>query len=950
MFSTNLSSHCSNRHRFPAPRQRVFRIAILSLWAGLVLPMVPSQAQQIPPGEAASGDPLFAQAFEMPQVERTFDETSGLTRVVRPEEQSAILAVRVGQTLFDGEFVFGYRRQRGDVIIGLGAISAVLSFPIQVDPFAGTAEGWFLAEDRTFRLSVGGKIVVSEGRVLPYPDDDIELHDDDIYVTVDQLAAWFPFEVEPDLLRQVLLINPDEPLAFQQAQQRQAQGNLLSTSGGPERDEDGAIKVPYQWAAVPAINLTMAGTVSKSGGQSSKFGTFNVQTQGDLLGFSSSLNMFATYSDSRSVSLDTFDVLLEREDPSAKLLGPLKASTLALGDILMPAVPILATVRRGRGAYVSNIGSNRVTQADDFVLIGIVPPGWDVELYQDDRLIGFQTIGGDGQYEFSALFLRLGANEFRIVAYGPNGEVDERVERVFLGPGLLSAGTLAYEVGVVQSSDTLLSVGGSQALDDEPALVARFEYGVTEMFSIIAGGSFGTIGRRTGQAALFTGVRASLGNVYTSVDGAVEEQGSYSLATEVQTRFGEIDVSAGHLQRFDPPLEGAALTSETTLGFGHRPIKLGRLGIGQRLEASREKTLGQPVSYNLDHRLALNVFGWSASNSIGFNWFSGAGVPKAISGTFALRGQTKGVLYRLQADYSPTQDQLLQAVSFQARKRFGRDLTATVDIDREFVSKNTLFGIDLSIAFEKFSVGFEPSIDTRGNYAVGLNLRTTLLPKDQALSYRFAGAQERTGATILGVRVFVDADGNGVYEDGETLLPNIVVSGTRRRAEATTDFEGVAWVPNLLPGPQTFITIDQRTLPDVTYRPSDSHVVVQTRPGVLPVIDFPVRVTGEIDGFVLTDLTATFGNEEGVARAEVLLRDESGQVVARTRTEFDGYYYFSELPLGNYRLELAPFQDDSTPKGESGQNSTNALKYIDILLSAESPFVADMNFEAPMRP
>ncbi len=947
MYSTNLSSLCSNLHRLSETLKRLASVRALCLSASLQLLNMPLQAQQLPAIDPASGDALYAQAFAVPEVERTFDETSGLTRVFRPDEQSVILAVRVGRTLFDGEFVFGYKRQRGDVVVGLGAISSVLSFPIQVDPYAGTAEGWFLAEDRTFRLSVGGEIVVSDGQVLPYAGGDIELHDDDIYVTVAQLAEWFPFEVQPDLLRQVLLIDPDEPLAFQQAQQRQAQGSLLASGSGPDRDETGAIKVPYQWAAVPAINITTSGSVSESGGETSTFGTFSVQSQGDLLGFSSSLNAFATYSDNRRFSLDTFDVLLQREDPSAKLLGPLKASTVALGDILMPAVPILATVRRGRGAYVSNIGSNRVSQADDFVLIGTVPPGWDVELYQDDRLVGFQTIGGDGQYEFSTLFLRLGANEFRIVAYGPNGEVDERIERVFLGPGLLSAGALAYEIGVVESSDTLLSVGGSQALDDEPAVVARFEYGVTDMFSVVAGGSFGTVGRRSGQVALFTGVRASLGNVYTSIDAAAEEQGSYSVATELQTRFGEIDVSAAHLQRFDPPADGAALKSETVIGFGHRPIKISRLGIGQRLEASREKSLGQPTTYGVDHRLSLNLLGWSASNSIGFNWFSGTGVPKVISGTFAVRGQAKGVLYRLQADYSPTQDKFLQTASFQARKRFGRDFTATMDIDREFVSKNTLFGLDLSIAFAKVSVGFEPSIDTRGNYAVGLNLRTTLLPKDQALSYRFAGAQERTGATILGVRVFVDTDGDGVYDDGEAPLPNIVVSGTRRRAEATTNFEGVAWVPNLLPGPQTFITVDQRTLPDVTYRPADSHVVVQTRPGVLPIIDFPVKVSGEVDGFVLEDITADLASEVGVARAEVLLLDESRQVVARTRTEFDGYYYFSELPLGDYRVQFNVPASRATQSGQIAEVSGKALQYRDISLTAEQPFVADINFEAP---
>ena len=946
MCSTNSSFPCSSRFRIFRRISRQTRSSLPLGLMALACLVATAAARDNVSTPSQFEDTLLAQAFETADVVTTFDEATGLTRIERPEDQSVIFAVRVGRTLFEGDFVFGYRRARGDILIGLGALSSLLSFPIQVDPFSGIAEGWFLSEERTFRLSIGGEIVVAGGNVFPYTAADIELHDDDIYVSVALLEAWFPVTIEPDLLRLLLLVEPQEPLAFQRAAERQTQRGLLSTAGGRQLDESGAIKVPYQWAAAPAVNITAAGSVSKSGGNTTRFGTLSVQTEGDLLGFSSSLNALGTYRNGNGISLDTFDVLLQREDPSASMLGPLQATTIALGDILMPAVPVLAAVRRGRGAYVSNIGSNRVSQANDFVLIGTVPPGWDVELYQDDRLIGFQSIGGDGQYEFSTLSLRLGANEFRIVAYGPNGEVDERTERVFLGPGLLPAGTLAYEVGIVQSSDTLLSIGG-QALSDEPALVARFEYGFTDMLSVVAGGTYGTIGRRTEQGALFAGTRASVGGVYASIDGAMEEEGSYTLASELQTRFGDIDAFVSHLERFNPPLDGTTARTETALGVGHRPIKFGRVGVGQRLELSREQRIAQPTAYTFDHRLAVNYAGWSASNAIGVNWFGGNAVPTAVSGTAAVRGQRGGVLYRLQADYSFTQDRFLQTASLQARKRFSRDITATLDVDREFASKNTIFGLDFSVAFDKVSVGIAPSVDTRGNYVLGLNLRTALLPKNQAINYRFAGAQERSGATILGVRVFVDANANGVFDDSEATLPNIVVSGTRRRAENTTDFTGVAWVPNLMPGPQTIITIDQRTLPDVTYRPVQSHVVVQTRPGVLPIIDFPIRVTGEIDGFVLTDVTAELADEEGVARAEVLLLDESSRIAARTRTEFDGYYYFSDLPLGKYRIQFSAPQASENQSGQIPEMSGKSLQYRDVLLTAEQPFVADINFEAP---
>lgn len=882
---------------------------------------------------------------------RRFTDRAGLSRIQRPESQSVILEVRVDGKALDGEFIFGYRREDGMVLVGLGGLSDLLSFSIQVDPDSGVAEGWFLSEDRNFTLSLGAGSLVMSGERLPFPDDGIELHDDDIYVGLDTLQKWFPIDVSADLMRMALFIKPRELLPFQKAQQREALAGQLSGSSSNIFAGQNSMRIPYQWVAAPVFNVTASGSVSKSGDTTSKFGTVSVQSEGDLLGFSSSLNALVSYRDDK-LDLDTFDILLERDDPSGGLLGPLKATNIALGDVLMPSVPLLSTVRRGRGAYISNISSNRVSQADDFVLVGTVPPDWDVELYQDDRLLSIQTVSSDGRYEFSTLSLRPGSNEFRIVAYGPNGETDERTERVFLGPGLQSSGTLAYELGAVQSSDALITLG-EQALPDEPGFVGRFEYGVSDMFSLVAGGVYGTVGKRTGEGALFAGARASLGGYYTAIDASMEEGGSFALSNEVRTSFKELDAFISHIQRFNPRLNETEIQSETVLGVGHRPFELGALRLGQRLEFSRQNKFDRSTAYVADHQFAVSWKRWNASHSVNVQWFADPTLSTSVGGTVSVRGQASDIRYRLQADYSPTQGDLIQGVSLQARRRFGRDITATVDVDREFSGGTTTVGLDLSWRFDKFSIGIAPAVDTKGNYVFGLNLRTTLLPQDRALKYRFAGAEERNGATILGVRVFVDQNANGEFDSDETVLPDIVVSGTRKRAEGMTNEEGIAWVPNLMPGPQTIVTIDQRTLPDVTYRPARAHLVVQTRPGVLPVINYPILVLGEVDGFVVEDDTVDMLDFDPVAGVRVQLVNAAGVVIAQTRSEFDGYYYFSDLELGDYQVVLAGrssgVASDGNDLAESSTVSTEPAETRNISLTAAEPFVADLNFSVVPR-
>lgn len=934
-----------------------------SLFAGVAAVLVPihlagsggAQAQQSDFAQQLSAAAGVATAEERAVGLRRFTDRSGLSRVQRPESQTVILEVRVDGSALDGEFIFAFRREDGEVLVGLGGLSDLLALSIQVDPDSGIAEGWFLSEDRTFNLSVGAETFALSGDLKRYPAESVELHDDDIYVALDELQKWFPLEASADLMRMALFINPQEMLPFQKAQQRQDMAGKLSGTSRSSLDNVDAMQIPYQWAAVPVLNVTASGSVSKNGGQSSELGSVSVQSQGDLLGFSSSLNALIDYRDNK-VDLSTFDVLLERNDPSGALLGPLKATNLAIGDVLMPSVPLISTVRRGRGAYISNIGSNRASQADDFVLVGTVPPDWDVELYQDDRLISIQTVEDDGRYEFSTLSLRPGSNVFRIVAYGPNGETDERTERVFLGPGLQTSGVLAYELGAVQSSDALVSLE-DQALPDEPGFVGRFEYGISDTFSLIAGGAYGTIGQRTGEGALFAGARASLAGYYTAVDVSLEEKGSVALSSEVRTSFNQFDAFITHTQKFNPRLGETALQANTVVGVGHRPFEFGSIRLGQRLELSRQKQMDRPTAFVADHQFSMSWKQWNANHSTNVQWFAGGELPSSVSGSIALRGQAFGNQIRVQADYSPTQDDVVQSVSLQARRRFGRDITATVDVDREFAGGTTSFGLDLSVQFDKFSIGLAPAVDTKGNYVFGLNLRTTLLPRDRALRYRFAGAEERNGATILGVRVFVDQNANGEFDDDETVLPDIVVTGTRRRAEGMTDADGVAWVPNLMPGPQTIVTIDQRTLPDLTYRPAKAHLVVQTRPGVLPVINYPILVLGEVDGFVVEDDTVDPLDFVGVGGVKILLLDAEGTVVDQTRSEFDGYYYFSDLELGEYQVVMADqlLGVGDTEQSEAAQAEAFSIENAEtsdnrrISLTSAEPFAADLNFVANPR-
>jgi hypothetical protein len=134
-------------------------------------------------------------------------------------EGELILTLNLGRyVLSDG--IVAYARPQG-VLLPLGALTRALDFPIAVDPKAGTAEGWFLTEERRFSLATAKGEVTVEGRTEALPAGAIEVQPDDIYVESGLIGTWFPIEIRVDLSELSAELEAREPLPFQAALERE---------------------------------------------------------------------------------------------------------------------------------------------------------------------------------------------------------------------------------------------------------------------------------------------------------------------------------------------------------------------------------------------------------------------------------------------------------------------------------------------------------------------------------------------------------------------------------------------------------------------------------------------------------------------------------------------------------------------------------------------------------
>ncbi len=77
------------------------------------------------------------------------------------------------------------------------------------------------------------------------------------------------------------------------------------------------------------------------------------------------------------------------------------------------------------------------------------------------------------------------------------------------------------------------------------------------------------------------------------------------------------------------------------------------------------------------------------------------------------------------------------------------------------------------------------------------------------------------------------------------------------------------------------------------------------RPGKVQTIDFPVVMTGEVDGTVYL---VEADKSRGIGNALIELVNNKGEVVTSTRSASDGYYILSEVRPGEYQVRISPSQ------------------------------------------
>ena len=157
-----------------------------------------------------------------------------------------------------------------------------------------------------------------------------------------------------------------------------------------------------------------------------------------------------------------------------------------------------------------------------------------------------------------------------------------------------------------------------------------------------------------------------------------------------------------------------------------------------------------------------------------------------------------------------------------------------------------------------------------------------------------------TGALMA--RVFEDENSNGIYDNGELLIEGVKVKGIQNHKVGVSDHKGMALIPGMTSNIKTDVKIDEASLPDAFMVPLLEGSSITPREGYLEYLDFPVVVSNELDGTIY--IKAKDGTEKPAPFIKLNLINEAGEIAAQTTSEYDGYYYFSGLLPGEYKVSI----------------------------------------------
>lgn len=299
---------------------------------------------------------------------------------------------------------------------------------------------------------------------------------------------------------------------------------------------------------------------------------------------------------------------------------------------------------------------------------------------------------------------------------------------------------------------------------------------------------------------------------------------------------------------------------------------------------------------------------------------SSGGGQRTVDGALQVATNVGELRLRGQVNYNIAPGARLSAVALSSDSTLAANYLLGISATRDFATGEARLHASLNKSLGSYALAVSVGVGKHGEALAGIQLFSSFGREPRKSQWIF-DAQPMTGSGAVSARVFVDRNGNGVMDAGELPVADAGFMVNGAQFGARTGADGIAYLDHLPAFRDVNLSVSTATLEDPQLSTLRRGVRLVPRQGNVSQIDFPLALTGEIDGTVYM---RTGGQQRGIGNVllELVSRtDGAERVAAQVRSSADGYFMVQDVLPGSYQLRIAAQQLEELRLADPGARS-----------------------------
>ncbi len=500
------------------------------------------------------------------------------------------------------------------------------------------------------------------------------------------------------------------------------------------------------------------------------------------------------------------------------------------------------------------------------------------------------------------------------MSYGPQGQVKEEIKNYTIDESITKKGKFNYRLALDEKSQSLLGIDEQDINimhNKQARFVSDFEYGLLDTVTVSSGLVSTPLEDKKTHNYQTVGIKSNVWGTLSAVNAAYDyENKGVAAKAAVNTSIKDVSMRFEHKQ-FNNFVSEEELTTNVQHKWASKLDFYGQFntilpaGITYALGAQTEKFTNNSDITTFSNRLATSLYGIGFGNNLQWHetkTIENNNIAQTGDGSFSIRGSYKHIFLRISTDYAFSPVAEINAVNLSAQKELSNNYNLRFDIKKDLGSTSlTSVNTSLNKEFKNYRLSTIISADTNDAYTLGV-LLSFALGYNNVNNQWFSKNRSIANEGAISASAFLDKNYNNIYDADDALLENISFESGNKKYDTASGDKPAVLINSVTPYVPADVKINLASLEDPYLTPEISGYNVTTRPGVITAVNFPVHFTTEIDGIV-------YNNKDNkirqLSRAVLELQDSNGKVVNTTKSEYDGFYVFSDVIPGEYSITLA---------------------------------------------